>query len=186
MSLKNALVLEPFDRFNRLHLLEFNFLLIGHTVRCKLSTRQRDQQDKITKKQVCWNYLVSTKKNMTLSLVFIILENYKTLGFSFLFSSKVEPEYPALIFGPEPWLRYIHHDGLFMTSILYERRMVHFWSVTDAQIEERKKDVWHLTLKLVYKIYKLISALKKNEIKENLIKKKRTTKLRTKGIGSLS
>ena len=63
MSLKNALILEPFDwfqKFKRLNWLEFNFLLIEHTVRLKLSTRQRDQQDqrdKITKKQICWNYL---------------------------------------------------------------------------------------------------------------------------------
>ena len=60
VSLKNALILEPFDRFKkfkRLNWLEYNFLLIGHTVRFKLSTRQRDQRDKIPKKQVCWNYL---------------------------------------------------------------------------------------------------------------------------------
>ena len=53
VSLKNALILEPFDRFQkfkRLNWLEFNFLLIGHTYRFKLSTRQRDQRDKITKK----------------------------------------------------------------------------------------------------------------------------------------
>ena len=37
-------------KFKRLNWLEFNFLLIGHTVRFKLSTRQRDQRDKITKK----------------------------------------------------------------------------------------------------------------------------------------
>ena len=43
VSLKNALILEPFDRFQnfkRLNWLEFNFLLIGHTISMKLSMRQ--------------------------------------------------------------------------------------------------------------------------------------------------
>ena len=50
--LKNALIMEPFDqfqKFKRLNWLEFNFLLIEHSVRFKLSTRQRDQRDKIPK-----------------------------------------------------------------------------------------------------------------------------------------
>ena len=51
-SLKNALILEPFDRFKKfkkLNWLELNFLLIRHTVRFKWSTRERDQRDKIAK-----------------------------------------------------------------------------------------------------------------------------------------
>ena len=74
VSLKNALFLEPFE-FKRLNWIEFNFLLIGHTVRFNLSTRQRDLRDKITTTQVCWNYLLSDP----VAIVYCVTENMSIL-----------------------------------------------------------------------------------------------------------
>ena len=95
VSQKNALILEPFDRFKkfkRLNWLEFNFLLIGHTVRFQLSTRQRDQRDKIIKKQVCWNYLFICVVVIQFEVIYILRLSsflrlssiYRTTSISFL------------------------------------------------------------------------------------------------------
>ena len=78
VCLKDALILEHwnrFQKFKRLNWLEFNFLLIGHTVRFNLSTRQRDLRDKITTTQVCWNYLLSDP----VAIVYCVTENMSIL-----------------------------------------------------------------------------------------------------------
>ena len=56
-KLKDALTLEPFDRFQKfkgLNRLEFDFLFIEQTVSIKFSARQQDQRDKNTEIASCW------------------------------------------------------------------------------------------------------------------------------------